>query len=136
MGGVFMAAKKKAVAKKMTKKVSAKKSVPARKMTAVKKPMTKTEIINELVQNTELSKKQVSSVFEELAILIERHIKKRAPGKFVFPGLMKIEVKKKPATKARKGINPFTREETMFKAKPARKVVKIRPLKKVKDMVD
>ena len=131
-----MAAKKKAVAKKMTKKVSAKKSVPARKMTAVKKPMTKTEIINELVQNTELSKKQVSSVFEELAILIERHIKKRAPGKFVFPGLMKIEVKKKPATKARKGINPFTREETMFKAKPARKVVKIRPLKKVKDMVD
>ena len=130
-----MAAKKKAVAKKTTKKVSAKKLVPARKMTAVKKPMTKTEIINELVQNTELSKKQVSSVFDELAILIERHIKKRAPGKFVFPGLMKIEVKKKPATKARKGINPFTREETMFKAKPARKVVKIKPLKKVKDMV-
>ena len=130
-----MAAKKKAAAKKTTKKVPAKKSVPARKMTAVKKPMTKTEIINELVQNTELSKKQVSSVFDELTILIERHIKKRAPGKFVFPGLMKIEVKKKPATKARKGINPFTREETMFKAKPARKVVKIKPLKKVKDMV-
>ncbi|MBC8392754.1 MAG: HU family DNA-binding protein, partial [Deltaproteobacteria bacterium] len=71
----------------------------------------------------------------ELTILIERHIKKRAPGKFVFPGLMKIEVKKKPATKARKGINPFTREETMFKAKPAHKVVKIKPLKKVKDMI-
>jgi len=132
---LFMAAKKKAAAKKTTKKVSTKKSVPARKMTAVKKPMTKTEIINELVQNTELSKKQVSSVFDELTILIERHIKKRSPGKFVFPGLMKIEVKKKPATKARKGINPFTREETMFKAKPARKVVKIKPLKKVKDMV-
>ena len=130
-----MAAKKKAVAKKTTKKVSAKKSVPARKMTAVKKPMTKTEIINELVQNTELSKKQVSSVFDELTILIERHIKKRAPGKFVFPGLMKIEVKKKPATKARKGINPFTREETMFKAKPAHRVVRIKPLKKMKDMI-
>ena len=130
-----MAAKKKAAAKKTTKKVLANKAVPARKISAVKKPMTKTAIIEEIAQNTELNKKQVSSVFEELAILIERHIKKRAPGKFVFPGLMKIEVKKKPATKARKGINPFTKEETMFKAKPARKVVKIRPLKKVKDMV-
>jgi nucleoid DNA-binding protein len=97
--------------------------------------MTKTEIISELAQNTELNKKQVSSVFDELAIVIERHIKQRSPGKFVFPGLMKIEVKKKPATKARKGINPFTKEETMFKAKPARKVVKIQPLKNVKDMV-
>jgi hypothetical protein len=48
---------------------------------------------------------------------------------------MKIEVKRKPATKVGKGFNPFTREETMFKAKPARRVVKINPLKKVKDMV-
>ena len=124
---------KKAPTKKSPKKVT-KPSAPARKIPAVKKPMTKTEIINELAQNTELTKKQVSSVFDELAIVIERHIKKRAPGKFVFPGLMKIEVKKKPATKARKGINPFTREETTFKAKPARKVVKIQPLKKVKEM--
>ena len=124
---------KKAPAKKSTKKVT-KPSAPARKIPAVKKPMTKTEIINEVAQNTELTKKQVSSVFDELAIVIERHIKKRAPGKFVFPGLMKIEIKKKPATKARKGINPFTREETTFKAKPARKVVKIQPLKKVKEM--
>ena len=97
--------------------------------------MTKSAMVEEIAQNTELNKKQVSSVFEELAILIERHIKKRSPGQFTLPGLMKIEVKKKPATKARKGINPFTKEETMFKAKPARKVVKIRPLKKVKDMV-
>ena len=126
-------AAKKAPTKKSSKKVT-KPSAPARKIPAVKKPMTKTEIINELAQNTELTKKQVSSVFDELAIVIERHIKKRAPGKFVFPGLMKIEVKKKPATKARKGINPFTREETTFKAKPARKVVKIQPLKKVKEM--
>jgi nucleoid DNA-binding protein len=74
-------------------------------------------------------------VFDELEILIERHIKKRATGQFTLPGLMKIEVKRKPATKARKGINPFTGEETMFKAKPARNVVKVRPLKKMKDMV-
>ena len=127
-------ATKKPAKKAPTKKVT-KSSAPARKIAAVKKPMTKTEIINELAQNTELNKKQVSSVFDELAILIERHIKKRSPGKFVFPGLMKIEVKRKPATKARKGFNPFTKEETMFKAKPARRVVKIQPLKKVKEMV-
>ena len=74
-------------------------------------------------------------MLDELSLLIERHIKKLSPGQFSLPGLMKIEVKSKPATKARKGINPFTGEETIFKAKPARKVVKIRPLKKVKDMV-
>ena len=98
---------KKAPAKQSAKKVM-KSSAPARKIPAVKKPMTKTEIINEVAQNAELTKKEVSSVFDELAVVIERHIKKRAPGKFVFPGLMEIEIKKKPATKARKGINPFT----------------------------
>jgi nucleoid DNA-binding protein len=122
-------------AKKTTKKTLAKKTTPTRKITAVKEPMTKSAIMDEIAQNTDLTKKQVSSVFDEFSILIERHIKKRAPGQFTLPGLIKIEVKRKPATKARKGINPFTQEETMFKAKPARNVVKIRPLKKVKDMV-
>ena len=126
---------RKARAKKPTKKASVKKSNPVRKITAVKKPMTKSAIIGEIALNTELNKKQVSSVLDELAVLIERHIKKRSPGQFTVPGLMKIEVKKKPATKARKGFNPFTKEETIFKAKPARKVVKTHPLKKVKDMV-
>ncbi len=126
---------KKAQAKKPTKKASVKKSTPVRKITAVKKPMTKSAIIGEIAENTKLTKKQVSSVLDELSILIERHIKKRSPGQFTLPGLMKIEVKKKPAAKARKGFNPFTKEETMFKAKPARKVVKIQPLKRVKEMV-
>ena len=121
--------------KKPAKKAPAKESTPTRKITAVKKPMTKSAIIGEIALNTELNKMQVSSVLDELAILIERHIKKRSPGQFTLPGLMKIEVKKKPATKARKGFNPFTKEETMFKAKPARRVVKIQPLKKVKEMV-
>ena len=121
-------------AKKKGKKVAEKKTI-TRKMPTVKKPMTKTEILNEVAGNTGLTKKQVASVFDEFAILIERHIKKRSPGKFVFPGLLKIEVKRKPATKARKGINPFTGEETVFKAKPARRAVKISPLKKVKEMV-
>jgi nucleoid DNA-binding protein len=111
------------------------KKVPARKIIAAKKPMTKSAMMDEVAGNTGLTKKQVSSVFDELSILIERHIKKGAAGKFVLPGLMKIEVKRKPATKARKGINPFTGEETVFKAKPARNVVKVRPLKKMKDMV-
>jgi nucleoid DNA-binding protein len=145
-------AKKKitATAKKTTKKLTkvvkkpakavkpakaSKPAAPVRKITAVKTPMTKSAIMEEIVINTGLTKKQVNSVFEELAILIERHIKKRSAGKFTLPGLMKIEVKKKPATKARKGFNPFTKEEIMLKAKPARRVVKIQPLKKVKDMI-
>ena len=106
-----------------------------RRITAIAKPMTKSLMMAEIAGNTGLTKKQVDSVFDELAILIERHIKKRSAGQITLPGLMKIEVKRKPATKARKGINPFTGEETVFKAKPARNVVKIRPLKKVKDMV-
>ncbi len=121
-------------AKKSGKKEAAKKAT-TKKNTAVKKPMTKAEILNEIAVNTELTKKQVSAVFDEFAVLIERHIKKRSPGQFTFPGLLKIEVKHKPATKARKGINPFTGEEAIFKAKPARRAVKIRPLKKVKEMV-
>ncbi len=129
---------KKAATKAKTKvqvKRVVKKEAPVRKITAVKKPMTKAGIIEEIAIQTDLTKSQVASVFDELAIVIERHIKKRSPGKFSFPGLMAINITKKPATKARKGINPFTREEMMFKAKPARKVVKIRPLKKLKDMV-
>ncbi len=125
---------KRVAARKTTKRVAARKTT-ARKITTVKKPMTKSAILNEIAGNAELTKKQVSSVLDELATLIERHIKKNAPGQFLFPGLMKIEVKRKLATKARKGFNPFTKEETMFKAKPARNVVKIRPLKKMKDMV-
>ena len=123
------------VAKKAEKKAVAKKSATRRKAAAVKKPMTKSAIMEEIAENTGLNKKQVSSVLDELAVLIERHIKKKAAGQFTLPGLMKVEVKRRLATKARKGINPFTGEETVFKAKPARNVVKIRPLKKIKDMV-
>ena len=100
-------------AKRTTKKASPKKPATP-KITAVKKPMTKSAIVEELAQKTELTKKQVSSVFDELSVLIERHVKKNAAGQFTLPGLMKIEVKRKPATKARKGINPFTKEETVF----------------------
>lgn len=121
-------------AKKAKQKTTAKKATPKRKVTAVKNPMTKSGIVSELADKTGVTKKQVGSVLDELAVLIERHVKPRSTGKFVLPGLMKVEVKKKPATKARKGVNPFTGEATVFKAKPARRLVKVRPLKKLKEM--
>lgn len=135
-----MPAKKKTPAKKTVAKKKAPtkaKAVPAKKKkaTAIKEPMTKTQLVTELSENTELSKKEVQTVLDELANIIDRHVTKRGAGQFTLPGMLKVKVVRKPATKARKGINPFTGEETVFKAKPARNVVKILPLKKMKDMV-
>ena len=103
---------------------------------AVAKPFTKSQLLSTISDNTGLSKKDVTSVMDELGIVIGRHLKKRGPGQFTLPGLLKIKTVRKPATKARKGINPFTGEETMFKAKPARTVVKVQPLKNLKDMAN
>ncbi|WP_439107612.1 HU family DNA-binding protein [Congregibacter sp.] len=124
-------AKKKAVAKKAPAKKAAapvKKAAPA-----LKAKMTKTQVLASIAESTGLSKKQVGDVMTELETLIERSVKKRSVGEFTLPGLMKITTVKKPAVKARKGINPFTGEETMFKAKPASVAVKVRPLKKMKE---
>lgn len=127
-------AKKKAAPKKATAKAkAAPAAAPKRKTTAITEKMTKTQILNEIAENSELSRKQVTAVLDELEVLIQRSIKKRALGEFTIPGLMKISTVKKPATKARKGVNPFTGEETTFKAKPASVAVKVRPLKKLKD---
>jgi len=95
---------------------------------------TKSEILASIAETTELSRKQVASVFEALSGLIKKNVGKKGPGVFVVPGLMKIMVIQKPAVKAHKGINPFTKQEQMFKAKPARRVVKVRPMKALKDM--
>ncbi len=136
-----MAAKKKPVAKKApAKKAPAKKVaavVPVKKLTAVKEKFTKTQLVNELVEKTELSKKEVASVLDELGDIIERHVKKRAVGEFTLPGLLKIKTVKKPAQKARKNVpNPFKPGELMdVAAKPASTKVKVLPLKKLKDMV-
>ena len=134
------AAAKKAVSKKVaTKKGVTKKSVtkkaPAKKAVAIKDKYSKTQILTEIAENTGLSRMQVSSVFEELGILVERHIKKRSCGEFTLPGLLKIVTKKKPAQKARKGVpNPFKPGELMdVPAKPASIQVKVRPLKKLKE---
>nr|WP_267257139.1 HU family DNA-binding protein [Coxiella endosymbiont of Ornithodoros maritimus] len=78
----------------------------------------------------------MSTVLDELADVMHRHLRKDAAGQFTLPGLVKCTVKRKPATKARKGINPFIGEMMTFKAKPARNVVKIRALKRLKEMVE
>jgi nucleoid DNA-binding protein len=103
--------------------------------TGASKPMSKSDVLNALAQESELSRKQVASVLDALSGLIGKNVGKKGPGVFAVPGLMKITVIHKKATPARKGINPFTKQEQMFKAKPARNVVKIRPLKSLKDMV-
>lgn len=127
---------KKAAAKKAPAKKAAAKAAPAKKIKAISERYTKTQILTQIAENTELSKKQVQSVLDELSAVIEGHVKKRACGEFVLPGLLKITTVKKPAKKARKGINPFTGEETVFKAKPASIQVKVRPLKKLKEMAE
>lgn len=121
-----MAVKKKAAKKAAKKKVVTK---------AVKRPTTKAETFTYIADKTGLTKKDVSAVFESLNTLIRRDIRRTGPGMYTLPGLMKIKVVRKPATKSRKGVNPFTGEAMVFKAKPARNVVKVLPLKGLKDMV-
>lgn len=129
------AAKKTAAKKTAAKKTAAKKAASSgSSVKAIREPMTKSQVTATIAERTDLSKKDVNAVLEELTNIIEGHIKKRGAGQFTLPGLMKITTQKKPAQKARKGINPFTGEETTFKAKPAKTVVKVRPLKKLKDM--
>ncbi len=98
------------------------------------KPMTKSEIAAQLSESTGLTKAQISSVFESLAELVGNQLN-RGPGIFTLPGLLKIKVARKPAVPARTGINPFTKQETTFKAKPARNVIKLQALKNLKQMV-
>lgn len=125
------AKKPKAAAKAPAKATTAK---PGKKLSAIKEKYSKSQILNHLAERSDLSRKQVSSVLDELSDLIEAHVTKRGCGEFVMPGLLKIATVKKPARKARKGINPFTGEETTFAAKPASVQVKVRPLKKLKEM--
>ena len=126
------------MAKKAAKKKAPAKKAPAAapKVKAISEKLTKTQIVGALADSTGLTKKQVSAVMDAMNNLIEGSIKKRGAGEFTIPGMMKITTVRKPAVKARKGINPFTGEETMFKAKPATTAVKIRPLKKMKEFAN
>jgi hypothetical protein len=143
------ATKKKATKKKVTKKKVTKKKVAKKKSTAapapvsrsvasvakkVKKARTKNDLLGVLADSTGMSKKDVAHVLEKLGDLISLDVGK-GPGVFTIPGLVKVVRVHKPATKARKGINPFTKEPMMFKAKPARNIVRVRALKHLKDSV-
>jgi nucleoid DNA-binding protein len=105
------------------------------KKAATIKAATKGEIYTKLAASTGLTKKQVSTVFDELTKMIGNELGKKGPGLFQVPGLLKLKVVRKPATKAKQGINPFTKAPMMYKAKPARNVVKALPLKSLKEMV-
>lgn len=111
-------------------KTSASSSTKALK---ISKALTRSQQIAYIAEQTSLSKKEVTAVIECFEPMIASHL--RGPGQITLAGLMKVVAVRKPATKARKGVNPFTGEPTVFKAKPARNVVRIRPLKKVKDLV-
>lgn len=127
---------KKSAAKMKRKSANGSQRVTSKKVPAVKEPLSKSALIRTISEVvTDVSKKQVVAVFDCLNQLIEKHIKSGGPGVFVMPGLMKVSVVKKPARAARKGINPFTGEEIMIKAKPASKAVKVKALKKLKEMV-
>ena len=97
-------------------------------------PPTKSEILNQIAKDTGLSRKAVSSVFESLHGVIKKSL--RANSLFTLPGVAKFKVVKKPATKAREGINPFTGEKMVFKAKPASKKIRAMALKNLKNMVN
>ncbi len=135
-------AAKKAIAKKTVTKAKTKPKAVAKpvaapkKLPAIKEKYTKSAIIAEISANADLSKKQVTAVFQELNDLIARHVKKGAVGEFTLPGLLKIKTVKKPASKARKGVpNPFRPGEVMdVAAKPASTKVKVLPLKGLKEL--
>jgi DNA-binding protein HU-beta len=98
------------------------------------KLMSKSELIEAITADHEgLTKKDVKGVMETLTKVGYKELKKS--GAFLIPGFAKFVVIKKPATKERKGINPFTKEPTVFKARPARKIIRARPVKAAKDAV-
>ena len=97
------------------------------------KRMSKTELVEAVASQSGLEKKQVNAVLDALSDVVYKELK--AENEVVLPGLVKLTAVTKPAVPEREGINPFTKEKTIFKAKPARKVIKPRPLKALKDAV-
>ena len=111
--------------------------MPKAKGGAISEPFSKTKLLSEIAESTGLTRKDVGAVMDEMSSIISRHLRKRGgAGQFTMPGLLKVKTVRKPATKARKGVNPFTGEQTTFKAKPARTIVKVQPLKALKDMAN
>jgi nucleoid DNA-binding protein len=135
-------AAKKATSKATATVAAAAARRPAREMSVrttgfekTSKTRSKSQVVKELAESTGLNKKEISNFFENLEALMAHDLTK-GPGVFQVPGLLKVQVVRKKAVPARKGVNPFTGEEMMFKAKPARNVVRARPLKGLKDIVE
>jgi len=100
-----------------------------------KKRMNKTQFVNTVAEKSGLTKKQAKAALDSINAIVRRELGKNGPGEFVLPGLLKLSVVNKPATREHEGINPFTKEPMTYKAKAARKVVKVRPLQALKDAV-
>jgi nucleoid DNA-binding protein len=146
-----MAVKKKAVRKKApvkkasTKKAAAKRATPKKKAAPVKAAakapkvirdrMTKTQLLNHLAEQTGLTRREVEGVYNALSDAVVASCSKRGAGQITLPGLVKIELKKRPARKKRMGRNPATGEEIMIPAKPASTVLKARVLAGLKNAV-
>jgi nucleoid DNA-binding protein len=112
------------------------KAVEAKKMKPVKTKLSKSQMFEALAEDSGVTKSEVKKVWGSLERLIEASICERGYGQFTLPGLMKVTTVRRPAIKARRGINPFTKEEIWFKAKPASTGVRIRALKKMKGFVN
>jgi nucleoid DNA-binding protein len=123
---------KRAVKRSTTARAEVKKS--SGPISVGRKPHTKSEFVATICEHTGVARKEVVAVLETISKIIGAHVHKNGPEAFAWPGMFKIQVIKKPATKARQGINPFTGESMLFKAKPASRRVKIRPLKNLKTM--
>ncbi|HIY70107.1 MAG TPA: HU family DNA-binding protein [Candidatus Luteimonas excrementigallinarum] len=124
---------KKAVKKAATKAAAKKAPAKAAAPKAIKEPLTKAGLISHLAESTGLAAKEVRAVLSALDDTIAGSLSKRGVGSFTLPGMLKITSVKVPAKPKRKGINPFTKEEQVFAAKPASVKVKVRALKKLKD---
>lgn len=122
----------KAKAAKATKAAKPAKAAAPVKLTSVSEPMAKSALLQHIATNTSLARKQVAQVLEELTAVVAAHVNKKSKGQFVMPGLFKITVVRKPAQKGGKKVMMMGKE-VVTKPKPARNVIRIRPLKKLKD---
>jgi nucleoid DNA-binding protein len=126
-----MATKKTAAKKTSAPKAAAKPAAAAPK--PIKEALSKSGLVAHLAESTGVAARDVRAVMAALEGAVAASVNKKGAGSFTLPGLLKITAVKVPAKPKRKGINPFTKEEQVFAAKPATTKVKIRPLKKLKD---
>ncbi len=109
--------------------------VPEEEHEMAGKRLTKSQVVSELAELTELDKKSINRVFDGLTEIIKKQLGSRGPGEFVIPGLLKLKAVKKAATKDRPGINPFTKQAITIKGKPASKKIRASALKALKDLI-